>query len=318
MFAEMIEGLLSRRRFLGMIGALSTIGADTSVAANGDEIRGYDFSRAADHLRLFVKMSASLEEGASSYLLYSGTTFGVLAGNDLRPLYGMAGVSPVRTFKTPDGGFRFLANEAAVFTDLSTGEVLNTSSNPYLDDETQKVWHLRNGPLDYEIHPDKPISGGGWRLLLESKFGANGFFMPLRVERDAVIVTLDVQATRKNPLDPRIWKRESTGANLRSSEHNTWRVSRAEAEDESKATANAFAAWHSFKEWRPWMLMGKRPGHIYNHLIARRISSLAEAPKPLVAWYEKNHPEFLSAPSEWTGSYRSDWDYFRETRKPSP
>lgn len=68
--------------------------------------------------------------------------------SDARPLYGMIGVSPVRAFRTPDGGFRFRANEAAVFTDLASGDVLDTWANPYLDGERQNVWHLRNGPLN--------------------------------------------------------------------------------------------------------------------------------------------------------------------------
>lgn len=317
MFAELVQGLMSRRQALTGFGA-SALAASASGSTAAQTVRGFDFTRAADHLKLFVKMSASLEEGATSYLLYSGTTFGVLPGNDVRPLYGMSGVSPVRTFRTPDGGYRFLASEASVFTDLASGSVLETWANPFLDGEVQKVWHLRNGPLNYEIHPEKPISGGGWRLLIESRYGRAGFFMPIQVEREDIVVTLDVQATRRNPLEPGVWKRESTGSGLRYSEHNTWRVSRAEAEDESRPTAHAFAAWHSFKEWRPWMLMGARPGHIYNHLVARRISSLAEAPRELVAWYAKNHPAFLEAPREWTGAYRSDWDYFKEARTPAP
>jgi hypothetical protein len=210
-----------------------------------------------------------------------------------------------------------VANEAAVFTDLTSGKVLDTWANPYLDGEVVKVWHLRNGPVNYAIHPNKPISGGGWSLLRPSTYGTNGFFMPVSIQGDNLVVALDAQANRKNPLDPTVWRRESSGPHLQYSEHNTWRVPLAAIEDPRQPSPQPFASWHSHKEWRPWMLMGQRPGGIYNHLVARKIASRSEIPTVLRAYIERELPAFMSAPKEWTGGYRTDWDYFKEQRTPA-
>jgi hypothetical protein len=266
---------------------------------------------------MYIKMSASEEEGAETLLVYQGTTFAVTEGTNLVPLYGMVGFSPVRTFRQPDGAWQILANEAAVFTDLATGKVLDTWRNPYLDDRAVDVWHLRTGPVNLRIDPRKPISVGGWRLLRPSRYGTDGFFMPVDEHDGSYIVALDAQAQRKNKLDPAIWKAESSGPTMRYSEHNTWRISRADVENPDIPSPPIFASWHTNKEWRPWMLMGQRPGHIYNHLIAYKVPSVAQAPRVLVDHYMRTAPEFLSAPKAWTGSYLTDWDHFMKARKPA-
>jgi hypothetical protein len=317
MLNSTFEMLASRRSMLGMALATGALAAMPAAAARTRRSRRLDLSNPADHLRMYIKMSASEEEGAETCLVYQGTTFAVTEGTNLVPLYGMVGFSPVRTFRQPDGAWQILANEAAVFTDLVTGKALETWRNPYLNDRPVDVWHLRTGPVNLRIDPKKPISVGGWRLLRPSAFGTNGFFMPVSEHNGDYIVALDAQANRKNPLDPLIWRAESSGPQMRYSEHNTWRISRAEVENPDIPSPQIFAAWHTNKEWRPWMLMGTRPGHIYNHLVAYKVKSVADAPRVVIDYYEKHGPEFLSAPKTWTGSYLTDWDHFKKARKPS-
>jgi hypothetical protein len=313
--------LLARRRAaIGLAGAGAAAAALPAAASAAGRRRDrripLDFRDPADHLRTYIKMSASEEDGAETFLIYEGVTFGVTEGTNLVPLYGMLGFSPVRTFRQPGGAWRILGNEAAVFTDLASGKVLDTWRNPYLEDRPVDVWHLRTGPINLTIDPRKPISVGGWRLMRPSSYGTNGFFMPITEHDGQLIVSVDAQAVRKNPLDPAIWKNESSGSMMRYSEHNTWRVSRADVESRDVPSPQVFATWHTHKEWRPWMLMGQRPGTIYNHLTARKVRSPSEAPRVLLDYYERHAPEFLSAPREWTGTYKTDWDHFIANRSP--
>jgi len=314
MLNSFFERGYNRRSALGLMGVAGAVAAAPASARRSR--RALDFTKPEDHLRAYIKMSASEEPGAETFLVYEGMTFGVTEGLQMQPLYGMLGFSPVRTFVLPDGTWQILGNEAAVFTDLATGQVLDTWRNPYLNNRAVKVWHLRTGPINLPINPNKAISTGGWRLLRPSSYGTNGFFMPF-TERDGdLIITLDAQATRKNKLDPAIWKAESTGSTMRYSEHNTWRINRADVENSDMPSPPIFASWHTNKEWRPWMLMGQRQGHIYNHLIAYKVASRSQAPRVLLDYYEKNAPEFLSAPKEWTGAYLTDWDHFMRNRAP--
>ncbi len=307
---------LHRRAALGLGGA-AIAAAAAPAALTGARPRRLDLTRPEDHLRAYIKMSASEEPGAETFLVYEGVTFGVTEGLQMQPLYGMLGFSPVRTVPQPGGAWRILGSEAAVFTDLATGQVLDTWRNPYLDGRAVKVWHLRTGPINLPIDPHKPISTGGWRLLRPSSYGDNGFFMPVTERGGDLLITLDAQATRKNKLDPKIWRAESTGETMRYSEHNTWRIKRADVENPDLPSPPIFASWHTNKDWRPWMLMGRRPGHIYNHLIAYKVRSRSEAPRVLLDYYERDAPEFLAAPAEWTGTYLTDWDHFMKNRSPS-
>jgi hypothetical protein len=317
MLNSTFEMLASRRSMLGMAMAAGGVAAMPALAAGKKGRRPLDLRDPADHLRMYIKMSASEEEGAETLLVYEGTTFAVTEGTNLVPLYGMVGFSPVRTFRQPDGAWQILANEAAVFTDLATGAALDTWRNPYLDNREVEVWHLRTGPVNLRIDPKKPISVGGWRLLRPSSYGTDGFFMPVSEHDGNYIVALDAQANRKNPLDPAMWPAESSGPNMRYSEHNTWRVNKAEIENPNIPSPQIFAAWHTNKEWRPWMLMGQRPGHIYNHLVAYKVKSIADAPRVVIDYYAKRAPEYLTAPKAWTGSYLTDWDHFKKARKPA-
>ena len=63
--------------------------------------------------------------------------------------------------------------------------------------------------------------------------------------------------------------------------------------------------------------MGQRPGTIYNHLIAYKVPSIREAPRVLVDHCERTAPEYLSAPTTWTGAYQTDWDHFIKARRPA-
>lgn len=320
MLGTHLEMMMGRRSLLGIgIGAAAAGLSAPALSATAPRasIEALDLHDPADHLRMYVKMSASEEDGAETLLVYEGTTFGVTNGTDLKPLYGMLGFSPVRTFRQPDRSWRILGSEAAVFTDLATGKVLETWQNPYLDDRAVDVWHLRTGPINLRLDPYRPINAGGWRLLRPSTYGTNGFFMPVQEYDGHYIVALDAQAQRKNPLDPAVWPAESTGAMMRYSEHNTWRIKRSDVENHDIPSPPIFASWHTNKEWRPWMLMGQRPGHIYNHLIAYKVKSIGEVPRVLLDYYEKVAPQFLSAPKTWTGEYKTDWDHFMAARRPA-
>ena len=269
----------------------------------------YDFD-------LFRRFSASSEDGAETMIHYTGVTFGMVEDTKVVPLYGMVGITPTRTYTQPDGSVRLMINEVAMHTDLATGEVIDSWHNPF-SEETVDVWHLRNGPLNLALSPKGRAETGGWKLLLKpGDAPRDGFYVPVVVEGDDLLMVMDGQATRKNPLQPAEWPRESSGSQLIYSEHNTWRAKLSDVTNPRVVSLPFFANWHSIKPWRTWMLMGQRPGRIYNHLRARKIKSLAEVPKPVRTYAEKHFPNFLSAPREWTGAYEDDWTHFKQERKP--
>lgn len=322
-----IVALLGRRSFLlGAALAASPVGMASAVAAPSSTrgapsplvpASGPLSLTPAEALRVFRKLTCSETDGLEVTIHYSGVTFAVDQQGVTTPLYGMSGISPSRTFMQPDGSVRFLANEVGLFTDLASGEVLESWRNP-LTGRTLDVWHLRNGPLNFAIDPSRPLSTGGWRLLRDVAGAAKEFQLPLVVQGDQLLMPLDAQASRRNPLKPEDWPLESTGDRLVYSEHNTWSADANEVLLRDVATPRITAAWHSHKPWRPWMLMGRTPGFIYNHLMARKIDSLDEVPAPVRAYALKHFSAFLSAPEKWSGEYVDDWSHFMRMRRPVP
>lgn len=270
----------------------------------------------AAHLRVFRKLTGSEVDGEMTMLYYSGTTFGVDEQARTTALYGMHGLSPSRSWRQPDGSVRFAAMEIGVFTDLATGEVLDTWLNPYTNERVD-VWHLRNGPINYAINPAADLDTAGWKLLRKADPTARGFRLPISIVGDDLILSVDAQATRRSPLLPEEWPRESSGAQLVYSEHNTFHARAADVLDPGIGSPAVVAAWHSLKPWRPWMLMGQSPGRIYNHLVARKVTTLDAVPMPVRAHVERHFPAFLKAPDGWTGEYVDDWTHFKAARKPA-
>jgi len=317
MSESLLESMIGRRSLLlGGLGAVAaTLQPGMQVAAAAGEPT-LDLRSPHERLRVFRKLQGSEIDGVATMMHYSGVTFGSVEPAVMTALYGMDGLTFLRSYLQPDGSVRWLANEVAVFTDLVSGEVLEQWLNPYTN-ETVEVWSLRNGPLNYAVSPTAEMTGG-WRLLRPIPKGASGFYIPAKRVGKDLVVTIDGQATRRNPLSPSEWPRESSGEMLVYSEHNSWVVPYAELASRDVPSPAAIGAWHSHKPWRSWMLMGSAPGQIYSHLVARKIDSLDEAPRQVVEYVTRKFPQFLSAPAEWTGNYRDDWSYFKEQRKPAP
>ncbi|MDX2145773.1 MAG: DUF1838 family protein [Rhodospirillaceae bacterium] len=311
----LLESLVDRRgMFQWGAGALALASSAprATMAAGG---RSLDLNDPREHLMVYLKLNASTRPGDKTFLRYSGVTFGAITGTEIKPLYGMEGVVALKVFE-PDGEVaRMTFNEVGIFTDLATGEVIDRWANPYLE-RTVDVWHLRNGPTSLSINPRQEQGEGGFRLMRTHGNQPKGFYLPMTIQGDNLVVAVDVQARRPNPLDPAVWKLESTGP-LVYSEHNTFRAKLADIVNPDLPAVDMFAAWHSHKQWRPWMLMGQQPGYIYNHLIVSKIASWTEAPKPVVKYAEKHFPDYMTAPAQWTkGQYQSDWDFFKRDRKP--
>ena len=49
--------------------------------------------------------------------------------------------------------------------------------------------------------------------------------------------------------------------------------------------------------------MGQDPGRTYRRDVSKKAKSLADVAGPIPAYAEKHFPEFMSAPTEWTGAY---------------
>jgi hypothetical protein len=298
--------------------ARSVFGGALSLAALG----GVSSARAADKLNLddpvdsvkaFTRLTASLDPAVETFTRYEGKAFAIDSKGASVPLYGIEGIGALRTLPHENGIIRFMMAECAIYTDLASGAVLTAWRNP-LNEQTVEVWHQRNGPVNFEIDPHKASFGAFTR----TGTAAPGFQLPWMFDGDEATYALDVIANRKNPMDPKIWKRESPGETLYSSEHSQYWTSRSALEDASLSSIDYRAALQSLKDWHPWMLLGDLRGKIFTRMTSRKVAGISALSPPVRDYAEKHLAAYLTAPKTWTGDYVTAYALYMKERTPAP
>ncbi|MGJ3230800.1 MAG: DUF1838 family protein [Oceanicaulis sp.] len=291
--------------------ALAFAGAG-AVSARRSDFAGFDPEDPAANVRAMARLAGDLNPLKTGHVRYVGRAFGAAPGEPVRPLYGLDGLGSTRIEMQEDGSARFLFSEFAVYTDLETGEPLTEWTNPFTG-RTVPVWHQRNGPVNFTLRPGMNAFGA-----FEATEDAPGFRLPWRMENAMATFALDVVSTRPNPLSREDWPAESTGPQMHISEHSAYVVEPALLADDSVTSLPFNAALQSLKPWHPWMLMGERPGLVFARLTASKVSGL-DAIDPRAAAFARAHmAEFIEAPAEWTGSYRTAHAIYADTQSPQP
>jgi hypothetical protein len=313
---------MRRREFMGRgLGgaALAAASGALSPAAAGAATRRvrFDPEDPVENVRVFARISADVDTSRQGRVHYSGKAFGVLEDGAVVPFYGIEGMGSLRAIRHGDGGaYRFLFNEFAVYTDLDTGAPLERWRNP-VTGETVDVWHQRNGPVNYEIDPAK-TDIAFFTLVGKSPDRAKGFRLPWAIDGSTASFRLDSISKRPNPLDPTVWKRESSGPTLQISEHSQYFLELADIGNPKLTSLPFRAALQSLKPWHPWMLMGQRPGKVYTAMTSRKVAGIQALPAA-VAEYARSHlAAYLDAPESWTGAYTTAYSLYAKERQPVP
>ena len=302
---------LNRRAFLAGASGLVAVGSLGAAVPRAGASAALDLGDPATNVSIFARISSNTEPGSQGHVLYQGKAFGINEDGRTVPFYGIEGLGSLGAIAREEGAYGFLFNEFAIYTDLETGEPLQTWKNP-LSGETVEVWHQRNGPVNYEIHPSK--TDIAFFTLVQR---GGGFRLPWVIDGDEASFRLDSISNRPNPLDPEKWPRESTGATLPISEHSQYFLKLSEINDPALTSLPFRAALQSLKPWHPWMLMGKQPGKVFTVMTARKVSGL-DAMTPAVANYASKHlAGFTQAPREWTGEYVTAYSLYQKERQPA-
>lgn len=81
-----------------------------------------------------------------------------------------------------------------------------------------------------------------------------------------------------------------------------------EVNDPEVTKASGHTSWARIAMWLPFMEMGNQPGHMVYHSQTRGLRSVSEIPKNILDHIEKNHPQYLEAPTEWSqGRQENSW-----------
>ena len=99
------------------------------------------------------------------------------------------------------------------------------------------------------------------------------------------------------------WPRSSTGTRISPSEHFTFNFSKRELEDRDIPASRFTAGFSRISQFWPFMEMGGTPyanGSLFGRMFSHKgLQGYEDVPPKVLAYIEKNAPEFLTLPDHW-------------------
>jgi hypothetical protein len=301
------DATLGRREALAALAGLGLAGTVQAAPQRGRR-GGLDWADPKDNLFAFGKIWAGYDGPVIG--AYHRVMYGRLPDRRLVPLFNYEGTGVLEAKINPDGSYQVKSRETGYFTDLLTREVLETWRNPFTD-ETVEVYHFYNDVVGGRIGltiPDFVMSDGSSTqmnagLNVRAADGTYPFRVPIEFYGDTAMMSWDYAHRKTNPVDPAGWPRASTGAVITPSEHFTFNVSRKLLEDRSVPQVPFTAGFTRLSEPWPFMKMGGTPfagmtvfGRMFSH---KGLKGFGEVPPKLLAYIEKNAPQYLALPDGW-------------------
>jgi Protein of unknown function (DUF1838) len=309
MSPNLVSDLLLNRRSALLGGAGLMVGSAVA-ASGGGKGRGLDFNDPADNLYAFGKIWAGYDTpvvGAFHGLMYLR-----IPGKRMIPVFGYTGTGALLARIDENKDLWIKSRETGYFTDLRTGDILETWENP-LTGKTVPVYHFYNDILVGKVGKEIPkfffgAVGDSPTLMNEGTVFPNAegrypFLLPFQQYGDDLMLSWDYTHDYTNPVTPDGWPRSSTGPRTTPSEHFTFSCSRQALEDRDLPTVRMQAGFTRISECWPFMQMGGTPyagvslfGRMFSH---KGLAGLNDVPPKVRAYIEKHAPEFFTVSPGW-------------------
>ncbi len=255
----------------------STVGSSAQAAER------LNLNNEDDLLTALVKMRGSTDGGISMGWVIA-TTYAVVE-NLATPMWNVLAGTFSRYRKTSDVAYEVRSIELAYFTDLETGRLLETWTNPFTNQEVD-VPQTRMGPATIVMTAE--------RLEIPNPVGeAAGMFIKHRF-RPAVTVGDDVWITEEIQVDgPPL----APGApKFAYNEMTTYHSTLTELADPDAAGAATSVQYQSLVSWRPWMAFSDIEGHTISHGSGKHIHRVEDFPKQYLELTAKFNADVLNDP----------------------
>ena len=309
------KGKLDRRKFVTTAGSGIVLAAAHS-SARAQTIRvPFDPTDPQHNLEAFIRITGSTEDNEQCLMHNAARVFSAIGDDEIvKPLFDMEGFKARRCRREPDGSYIILQREIFIYKDLETGEILNEWDNPFTG-ETNRVVHIFNDPVNHKIGTIFPryYNPGTEERYVEPE----PFVMPWSILGDEATFFFDTNTKWKNRLDPKTWKRESTGEYIRVTESEWFTAKLSDLENPDMKNIPYVGGWSRLGPWLPWMLMGRAEGHLRYRGKKTKLTSVDELANPLRD-YAKAHPDFVEAPMEWSEPNDSSFEAYARTQTPAP
>ncbi len=133
--------------------------------------------------------------------------------------------------------------------------------------------------------------------------GRYPFLIPFEAYGDDLLLSWDYTHEYTNPVTQEGWPRSSTGPKISPSEHFTFRVAKKELEDRDVPCSRFVAGFSRISQFWPFMEMGGTEfenGSLFGRMFSHKgLNGYGDVPPKVLAYIEKNAPEFLEIPEGW-------------------
>ncbi|MGI9341962.1 MAG: DUF1838 family protein [Gammaproteobacteria bacterium] len=282
-----------------------------------------DFNDPYDNLYAFGKIWAGYDEPQIGG--FHGLMYGRIGAARLIPLFGYTGTGVMQAKIDDDGNMWIRGKETGYFTDLATGDILETWDNPWTGD-TVEVFNFYNPNMGGKLTAQMPRFAMGAAkddatLMNEGthvdQAGMVPFILPFEVFGDDLMLAWDYAHEYTNPVTKDKWPRACTGERISPSEHFNFYMSLAQMMDRSAPACRYTAGFSRISQWWPWMRMGEHEyrdevlfGRMFSH---KGLADFGDVPPKVLAYIEKNAPEYLEVPDHWPEVLpKGTWEAFAE------
>lgn len=259
-----------------------------------------DLAAPRERLEAYVRANGDTS-GAPVATWASGRVYAYVPGEKPRALFGLE-VLGMSRFQKIEGGYLRLHREIGFYTDLTTGEVLKTWKNPWLQREVEVI-PIQNDPVNRRFTVENTTFS-----VLESG--------------DDVMFYREVPLRYPNPLDPATYPENSSGEFYEAIEMFNTFVQRQALADPRQTSVPSTGSWTRFGPWLPWMEMGSREGYLlYHSRSLKPREGLDALPARLRQHVATNYPKYLEAPATFTSPDETSWTFFKkvlDARKAAP
>jgi hypothetical protein len=252
-----------------------------------------------DPVRTYVRVVCDLA-GADTWKWFTGRLHAALPDGAIVPLLGFDSVIRRKLAALDAASATITFSEATVFRDLASGEILDEWRNP-LSGRVVRPLHYPEGP--------NPLTSRA------ADFAPGGSFAPWLVSAGTARFTRESRSDSPHPLDPAVWKLESSGPRFRALTLRSYTVALADFADPARTALPADYSLAVLSGWFPWMLLGPLPGQMLWQAEGRKVASPEDIPAALRARIVAKFPGLFAPVVPWKGPM-SFMRWHMEQRRP--
>jgi predicted heme/steroid binding protein len=257
---------------------------------------------ADENLRGWVKTRGSLVPGEEVVFWWTGDIYGLVEDEPNRHLFAFEGYNIGRMMPVA-GGWRLLTREVGIYRDPVTREILDGPStwrNPYTGADNDLV-HIWNDPVNQQFLVNRSPEG-------TPRVGG----VPTTLSGDDLYWHAEISLCYPSPLPASQFPASARTDTYHSLEMFQFFCKTDDLRSE-QPSADCQISWVRVGQWLPWMEMADRPGRMVYHCRGKKLTNgYADLSPSVRAFVEGGHPEYASAPTNYTSPNETSWTYFKK------